>query len=107
MCPPVHRSILRLISPNFLVGHYLLNERSDSVHRDNLQFYDAVSRGSSGVGNAPLNTAHFYAQALTNFLPESVRKTPSFTDDFSGLGLIYELKMTPKFRVKKISEKFV
>lgn len=101
MCPPVHRSILRLTSVNFLVRHYLLYNRSNSVHRDNLQFYDAVSTGNSRLGDALWSEALFHWKPLTNFLPESVRKTPSFTHDFSGFGLIYELKMTPKFTVKK------
>ena len=66
-----------------------------------MQFCDAVLSLNSGAGGALLNTVLFRSRALTNFLPESVRKTPSFTHDFSGVGLIYELKMTPKFAVKK------
>jgi len=46
-------------------------------------------------------------KTASDFLPKSVRKTPSFTYDFSGFGPIYELKMTAKFSVKNTSEKFV
>ena len=66
-----------------------------------MQFYDAVSSGNSDGDDAPWRAALFHSKALAIFLPESVRKTPSFTHDFSGFGLVYELKMTPKFAVKK------
>jgi hypothetical protein len=72
-----------------------------------LQFCDAVSSNNSEGGHVLLWAALFSLKTVSDFFPKSVRKTPSFTYDFSGFGPIYELKMTAKFRVKNASEKFV
>jgi hypothetical protein len=65
-----------------------------------LPFYDAFSNATSTNHNLGFSRWILGFKRLQIFLPKSVSYSPRFTDDFSGVTGIYELKMTPKFRVK-------
>jgi hypothetical protein len=72
----------------------------NSVHRLVLRFWDAFSNPTSTTRNLGLLPRIIGFKRPPNFLPKSVSYSPRFTDDFSGVTGIYELKMTPKFRAK-------
>jgi hypothetical protein len=72
----------------------------NSVHRLVLPFCEAFSSPIFPTHNLGFAWGILEFKHPSNFLPKSVSSSPRFTDDFSGVTGIYELKMTPKFRVK-------
>jgi hypothetical protein len=72
----------------------------NSVHRLVLPFCEAFSSPIFPTHNLGFAWGILEFKCPSNFLPKSVSSSSKFTDDFSGVTGIYELKMTPKFRVK-------
>ena len=65
-----------------------------------MQFCDVAYRLTQNLLTCRSSGARSDLSEGAGFLPEGVRQSSAVTDDFCGVTLVYELKMTAKFAVK-------